>query len=177
MPQQTTNDEEYTLRDIDRSILEHDDPDQFIDLLNMDSFSAGSFNGKIPVQRHRVLFELWLKGYEDRLLSPLLVTEADRDLEGIAMNIVHQLGDLYVPNGNEGIDLRQSTNDKAITFVKQLIQKRDEQRKQVVLEDLISTARDYHERYPDATFFDFAGLVAGMRYPSTSTESTKGEEE
>lgn len=42
-------------------------------------------------------------------------------LEFVAMNIVHQIGDVLVPLGAEGVKLRQRTNDELIDFTSKLI--------------------------------------------------------
>lgn len=51
------------------------------------------------------------------------IGSSNDDLEFLAMNIVYQLADVYVPAGVEGVKLRQATNDKHIDWTKALIAK------------------------------------------------------
>ena len=53
--------DEYQLRSIDYDIINTKSPDSFIDMLNVSAYSAGDFGGKIPVMRHRLIFEKWLE--------------------------------------------------------------------------------------------------------------------
>lgn len=62
------------------------------------------------------------------------------------------------------------TSATATVRIMQLIKARDEQREKALLDELMDTARSYHEEYPDADYFDFAGLVAGMRRGSNPQE-------
>lgn len=55
------NSDSYELRPIDMDIINTEDPDQFIDLLNVSSYTAGDSAGNIPVERHRLIFEKWLE--------------------------------------------------------------------------------------------------------------------
>lgn len=75
---------------------------------------------------------------------------------------------LYLIAHGKSNDTRPSDTADEIL---QLIQSHDEAREQALLDDLMNTARDYHEKYPDADYFDFAGLVAGMRV----TDPNRGE--
>lgn len=61
----TTPQEDTELRAIDYEIIAKQEPDGFIDLLNFDSFTIGNMNGKIPVHRHRLIFEQWLAKRDD----------------------------------------------------------------------------------------------------------------
>lgn len=71
---------------------------------------------------------------------PTMVPDTqEHDLEALAMNIVFQIGDLFSDFGDRAtrdavVGIRQATNDKAIDFVKTLIQKRDQQRLAAVLD-------------------------------------------
>lgn len=56
--------EQYTLTQLDKDIISTKDPDQFIDMLNLDSYTRGDAGGKIPVDRHRILFDEWLKQHD-----------------------------------------------------------------------------------------------------------------
>lgn len=69
-------------------------------------------------------------------MSKDIEEQAERDLEAIASNIVHQIGDaLYeaLPQDiahEHFVNARQATNDMAIDFAKLLIAKRDAKQKQ-----------------------------------------------
>jgi hypothetical protein len=89
-PQHTPEDE---LTDTEKTIVSYTDPDRFIDLLNWDSFVRGQQDGKIPVERHRIMFEKWLQSYLDTKVIEARIDELNRtsqfDLE--------DLGN-YIPN-------------------------------------------------------------------------------
>lgn len=64
---------------LDKEVVETEDPERFIDLINTMSFSAGNFNGKIPVQRVRTIFFEWLKRHDERKKREIL-NELNKDL-------------------------------------------------------------------------------------------------
>lgn len=64
---------------LDKEVVDTEDPERFIDLINTMSFSAGNFNGKIPVQRVRTIFVEWLKRRDERKKREIL-NELNKDL-------------------------------------------------------------------------------------------------
>lgn len=101
-----------------------------------------------------------IHGFSKRLAKQSL----DMDEQVKNFNMIARQKDEIVASTIEGfVNAVLRTREK-------VLHAREEQREKELLDELMDTARSYHEKYPDADYFDFAGLVAGMRRGSNSQE-------